>query len=379
MLATSRKLKIFSGIELSEDQNIAIDRIYEWRDNWPRTKQYFTFGGLAGSGKSTIVSELLTVWSSVAVVAPTGKAANRLRQLGVDSAQTAHSLIYYPYEDKITSKVKYRKVENLPGVRTIICDEASMVNEWLMNDLLSFGIPILFVGDHGQLEPIGKNPNLMVDPDVKLEKIHRQAEGNPIIRLAAAWREGREQQVTNAVRGKGYWQDKDGLCRVSNRREFDSCLDSGMQLICGYNNTRHKYNSTIRKTRGFSGKLPEPGEKIICLHNNKEFGIFNGQQAMCVATYKPHKKTVEMDIEVDDGRIITVNCLIDQFGANVVEDHKNKAIALFDFAYVLTAHKCQGSQYDSVAVLEEIAPAWNAARWRYTCTTRASKNLVYCM
>jgi exodeoxyribonuclease-5 len=50
---------------------------------------------------------------------------------------------------------------------------------------------------------------------------------------------------------------------------------------------------------------------------------------------------------------------------------------LWDFGYAMTVHKSQGSEWERVAVFEQIAPAWSAARWRYTAATRASRELVY--
>jgi exodeoxyribonuclease V len=378
-MASNAALKLFSGgIEFSIDQQQALDAVWEWRANWPASNQYFTLAGNAGTGKTSLISELLKGWRKVAVVAPTGKAVNRLKQCGVDDASTIHGLIYRPYEDD-EGVIHYKKVQELENIDTIVCDEASMVNQWLFNDLLCFGKPILFVGDHGQLEPIGKDPQLMHEPDVKLEKIHRQAENNPIIRLASAWREGRESQVIEAMRRKGYWEDADGKCLVTSKREFEKYIDSGMQLVCGFNGSRHRLNKLIRAKKGLDSPTPQAGDKLICLRNNKDFGIFNGQQATCVTAFKPGKKTIELEIELDDGRVISAPCKLDQFGNNTIEDHKNQEIALFDYAYCITAHKSQGSEWATVAVLEEISNMWDARRWRYTATTRAKERLVYCL
>lgn len=378
-MKSNAALRLFSGgLEYSIDQQAALDSIWEWRASWPKAKQWFTLGGYAGTGKTTIISELLKGWRNVAVVAPTGKAVNRLKQCGVEEASTIHGLIYRPWED-LEGKIHYKRIKELEGIDTIICDEASMVNQYLFNDLLCYTKPVLFVGDHGQLEPIGENPNLMVDPNVRLEKIHRQSESNPIIRLAAAWREGREQSVYDAVQSKGYWQDKEERCTVTSKNNFEQYIDSGMQLICGFNNSRHRLNAICRERRGYGGPLPQPGEKLICLKNNKDFGIFNGQQAVCVCTHRPRRKNVEIELEMDDGRTITAACRIEQFGRNSITEHKDNEVALFDFAYVITCHKAQGSEWPGVAILEEIAGAWNPRRWRYTSTTRAKEKLVYCL
>ncbi len=49
-----------------------------------------------------------------------------------------------------------------------------------------------------------------------------------------------------------------------------------------------------------------------------------------------------------------------------------------DYGYCLTAHKAQGAEWDAVLVLEQIAPKWDARRWRSTVATRAKERLVYC-
>jgi exodeoxyribonuclease V len=288
-------------------------------------------------------------------------------------------MIYAPWEDE-DGKIRFSKRPSLDrNIDTLIVDEASMVNQWVFNDLLSYGKPILFVGDHGQLEPIGENPNLMKDPDVRLEKIHRQAESNPILRLAAAWREGREAQVFEAIESKGRWQDAKGHCIVTRAKDFDSFARSGMQLICGFNKTRHRLNQLVRHHKDFGGRVPCVGEKVICLQNNKAFQIFNGQQATVLEAWKAHGKTVDLELEMDDGRVVTAPCMAGQFGADSMKEHKDKKIALFDFAYCITGHKSQGSEWPGVVVLEEIMSSWNPRRWRYTTTTRARDRLVYCL
>lgn len=366
------------GIEFSQDQQAALDAIYEWRASWPQGSQYLTLGGYAGSGKTTLISSLLRTWDNTAVVAPTGKAVNRLKQCGIDGAQTIHALIYSPWEDE-DGKIKFTKRPTIDNYDTLICDEASMVNQYVFNDLMSYAKPILWVGDHGQLEPIGENPNLMKNPNVRLEKIHRQDAKNPILRLAAAWREGREAQVWAAIEKKGKWGDREGKCIVTSRRDFDSYARTDMQLICGFNNTRHRLNNLVRNHRDFGGKTPRPGESLICLQNNKQFGIFNGQQAIVRDADRPRQGIVELDIEVDDGRTLTAPCLVEQFGRNAITDHKDRKIALFDFAYCISCHKSQGSEWDGVVVLEELSSSWDPRRWRYTATTRARNNLVYCV
>lgn len=376
----SAALKLFDGgISYSVDQQAALDAIYLWRSTWTSSRQYFTLGGFAGSGKTSLISSLKNIWKNVAVIAPTGKAVNRLKQCGITGATTIHALIYRPFENS-EGKTCFAKMPKLKSIDTIICDEASMVNGPIFNDILRYGKPALFVGDHGQLEPIGENPNLMKNPDVRLEKIHRQEEDNPIIRLAAAWREGREAKVFAAVNSrKGRYSDRSGRCVVTSKGEFEQYAQSDMQLICGFNRTRHRLNALARHHRDFGGPTPQVGEKLICRQNNFGFGIFNGQQATVKEAWKPHKGHVDLELELDDGNAVTVTCLEQQFGRDVIKDHKDRSVALYDFAYCITCHSAQGSEWPGVVVLEEIMGSWCPRRWRYTATTRARNQLVYCV
>lgn len=354
-------------LDFSIDQERAMTAVDAW--HFGRTKQFLTLGGYAGCGKSTLVAYWAEEWPGVAVAALCGKAAHVLRQKGVNNAQTIHSLLYTPYQDKF-GRMRYRKRHSLGDVTSIIIDEASMIDHVLYHDLLSFRLQVLFVGDHGQLEPIGTNPNLMKCPDVKLERIHRQAEDNPILRLATAFREGRPVKM---------WRDPKARLEVVSSSEFDRRMKKGVQIICGFNKTRHVINADFRKMLHHEG-LVVPGDTLLCLRNNKDFGIFNGQQFTCEDVGRRFKNVIELDVRLDDGRTLGgLPCLIEQFGADTIREFRDPKVALVDFGYAMTAHKAQGSEWDEVLALEEIASAWDPRRWRYTVATRAKERLVYCV
>jgi exodeoxyribonuclease-5 len=243
-----------------------------------------------------------------------------------------------------------------------------MINQLLFDDLLSFGLPVLFVGDHGQLEPIGTNPRLMAHPKLRLEQIHRQAAGNPILRLATAFREGRPTPR---------WQDPKGRLSVVGRSEFHRRLSPEVQILCGFNKTRHRVNARVRQLLGHRG-LVAPGEKLVCLRNNKHWGIFNGQQVTVRDVAHEDHTTIDLEIETDDGRSFTLPALRQQFGHELSQDFQSQEVALLDYGYCLTAHKAQGSEWDAVLALEEIGKSWDPRRWRYTVATRAKQQLTYC-
>ncbi len=360
-------------MDFTADQMDAVYAIDHWFKS--NHKQTFSLSGLAGTGKSYLVSYLCQKYHDVAVCAPTGKAAHVLRCNGTDDACTLHSLIYHC--KTVDRKPRFMKKPTLEH-KLIICDEASMVGRKENGDLLSFNIPVLYVGDHGQLEPVGDNPCLMKEPDVKLEIIHRQALNNPILRMATAFREGRENQVWQSMREKGWWQDKDKRVTVTTKEHANLLIGPDTQIICGYNATRHRINAEQRAKKGYK-ELICPGEPLVCLHNRNDQGLFNGQVVTCIGIGKIGNGTSDIWIGAGEGNTVKVKCLNQQFGANTIADHNNMKVLLLDYAYALTAHKCQGSAFDDVLVMEEISPAWDARRWRYTCTTRARERIVYCV
>jgi exodeoxyribonuclease-5 len=350
----------------SRDQMTALDRIEDWRSNGYRNP-CCTMGGLAGTGKSTLISYLDEHWHAVAAVALCGKAAHVLRAKGVAQAQTIHSLMYVPFEGR-DGKTHYRKRDHLDGIDIIIVDEASMVDEYVYSDLSSYGLPMLLVGDHGQLQPIGKDPGLMLDPQIRLEEIHRQARDNPILRLAMAFREGRPVP---------YWKDPKGRLQILSRANFENDITPQSQIICGFNRTRHALNAKVRDMLGLRG-LVARGDKLICLRNNAKACVFNGQQAIVQHVGALFGGVLELTLQFDDGRAgITLPCLARQFGHNLIEDHTDSSVLLFDYGNAITGHKAQGSEWDDGMVLEEIAGVWDKQRWRYTTVTRFKKRMRY--
>ena len=146
--------------------------------------------------------------------------------------------------------------------RLIVLDEVSMVG-FFSRDLMSFGKPILVLGDPGQLPPIkGEGAFTKDAPDVMLTEIDRQAEESAIIRLATMARQGEPI---------GFGQYDTFVWKM---RKMDvtpeQCLRGG-QVICGLNATRLQLNNAMRRGAGFGDSwLPTGrGEKIICLKNSE--------------------------------------------------------------------------------------------------------------
>jgi exodeoxyribonuclease V len=331
-------------------------------------EQIQTLGGYAGTGKTTVVRVLIDVLEkkglSFLPAAYTGKAANVLRKKGLDSS-TIHSLIYQPYKDEDNETVWIlidKETIKSKGIEGFIIDEASMVSKEIHDDLLSFGLPIIYVGDHGQLEPIGTKFNLMQNPMYKLETVHRNA--GEIAHFAEHLRKG---NFSHEFSGQKQVQI------VKNSAIEDKHLVAVDQIICAFNRTRVEINGRIRKYKGIDITYIARNEKIICLRNKKKLGLFNGMQGIVTKVHKNKKISF-----ISDG-IIHEKVLYDpeQFGKETNEFDFNQEENPFDYAYAITAHKSQGDEFGSVVAFEQRCEKWDHRRWCYTVASRAKSSLIW--
>ena len=405
-------------MELSKDQKSAIEKIIKWYKD-PNKQPFITLGGYAGTGKTTliaIIKQQLGLLSNepvktsvsitdilnpeiknpkskkhkIAFCSYTGRATQNLKiklEKGkvlesTDTISTIHGLIYKPMENERAEIVGWSKKDEIDA-NLIIVDEASMVDQIIWNDLLSFNIPILAVGDHGQLPPINGNFNLMEKPHLKLEEIHRQARGNPIIDVSIFARE------TGVVPAKEYGKNiikysPDDMDFHETSKELLENYNTDTLILCGYNITRNKINQFVRNALGFDLPEPSEGDRVICLRNNHKKGVYNGMIGTIINLKVLNEIWYEAEIKMDDlkntykGKIYAP-----QFGAteaiNFTKDRiKAKDGDLFDFGYALTVHKAQGSQAKRVILFEERFAKMDEDQWRkwlYTGITRAESEL----
>ena len=340
-------------MRLNDEQKYVIREIMGFKKNEVK------LSGYAGTGKSTVVKHIAELLPKFAVCAYTGKAASVLRKKGIKRTQTIHSLIYKAYTGD-DGKVRFSLAPSL-DCAGIIVDEASMVNEGIYRDLKWFGKPLIFVGDHGQLEPVGDKFNLMSEPDYRLETIHRNA--------------GEIAHFADHIR-RGYrpssWQHKGSGEKVrflskGQYREAATCVD---QVVCAFNKTRAELNRLCRESLGRLSELPCIGDRVMCLRNNRSMGIFNGMQGVVEDMYDEDCFLFRSD---DYTEVIPYDR--NTFNSVKYESDPDGPMP-FDYAYAITAHRAQGSEYDRVLVLEQRCDLWEHRRWAYTAASRA-KDLVY--
>ena len=301
---------------------------------------------------------------------------------------------------------RYLRRERLDrSYRLIVVDEASMVSDDMLETLLSYNIPILAVGDHGQLPPVKGQGSLMKAPDLRLEKIHRQAEGNPIIALSARIREKGDLDDT--------LEDGEAFTILSKQRHLDSWIAKrftgarlaadprspegilGSVLVSWTNRMRVGLNYDARAAIGHEGS-PANGEAVICLKNAAP--IYNGMRGVLLGDAvragagsdgKAPKWKASVDFVEDDQQALNLLMSEHQFFAEKTIDYE-KALEmgismsqlgpLYDFGYALTCHKMQGSQASEVGVVVEPGLMRlgrdDRTRWLYTAITRAADRLT---
>jgi exodeoxyribonuclease-5 len=304
----------------------------------------------------------------------TGKAACVMRSKGCHSASTIHSLIYRARESgEETPSFELWNDAPASKAKLIIIDECSMVDAELARDLMSFGVPLLVLGDPAQLPPIsGGGFFTDAEPDAMLTEVHRQAQDDPIVRLSMEIRAG--NPLTQGQYGETQVVRRDAL---DPKRVLDAD-----QVLVGRNVTRRAYNARLRERRGFTDALPMAGDKLVCLRNNRRKGLFNGGLWMVKERPKPRRQIIRMHLKPDEDlgeRLIKVSVRPECFTGAIEEFDwpQRKAYDEFDFGYVLTVHKAQGSQWDDVVLFDESgAFPDNRDRWLYTGVTRAAKRLT---
>ena len=359
--------------------------------------------GYAGTGKSTLVKYIVAALdideqNDVCYVAYTGKAANVLKEKGCPNAMTTHRLLYQsvPRNDgtfyhKIKRPLEYR-------YDLIVVDEISMLPKEMWELLLSHKIHVICLGDPFQLPPIGEDNGVLANPHIFLDEIMRQEEESEIIRLTMDIREGKPLELF-----------KGNEVQVIDQKDIVGGMYGWAdQILVAKNLTRRTINNQMRKMFfGTEDTTPIEGDKVICLRNDWEHPSAAGDIAVngtigtlsniryaynnpvlnprMTADFLPETYT-DVDVEVSPYdlyfRDINMDYKLLTTGEETVTKENFKTFPkiwrpqTYDYAYAITCHKAQGSEYDKVLVFEEYLKGGDHARWLYTAATRAKKKLV---
>lgn len=427
-----------TGITLTDGQKDAVRDMKKW---YGSSEQIYTLAGYAGTGKSTLVNYFLNelgVLNDYVTCTFTGKASLNLMKKGVPSS-TMHKLMYDIDPQNRFNWIKKDKIKNQDRLKLVVVDEISMVNQQLLDDLISFGIKIVALGDPGQLPAIGQSNSLLDNPNYFLTEIMRQAESNPIIYLSMLAREGKKLEIgpyKDAISGKV----KAFVINKSDRT--DNMLLKSDQIICGKNASRNGLNDTMRHILFDTDRyLPIKGDKLICTANNWQDSLKSGMPLINGMIGYANDTVYDVDFQHDAFKLEfieeeyyqngndkhnskhmnRIDASISEFlfNSGAMErptDYKtmnasirrvNKALERteqyqqtegttiklngveglkigseyselnkFDFGYSITCNKAQGSQFDKVYGIEEVLRSDMHHRWLYTLITRAENKLI---
>ena len=390
-------------MELTIKQELGLKEILS---RYKNKEKYVVISGFAGSGKSTLVKFAIAALgvdpSRVAYATYTGKAAEVLRKKGNEGACTLHRLLYnhIPKSNGGFIRVPKKELE----VDIVVVDEVSMVPKTMVEMLLRHRIYVIFLGDPFQLPQIDKNEanDLLDHPHVFLDEIMRQAAESEIIQLSMKIR---NRENIDFMNGKEVI--------VMPRKELTTgCLTWADQILVATNATRHSINNQMRQILGYEG-LPQDGERMICLKNywddlnDDGDSLVNGTTGIIrnpfetfrmipryIQTSNPTIPIIQGEFYADGSDVPFESVSMDkkmimegepfldwktsyQLGKLIpkIGDIRPREFA---FAYAITCHKAQGSEWDKVLTIEENFPfdRIEHARWLYTAVTRAAEKKV---
>ena len=340
-----------------------------------------------GSGKSTlvqfIIQELHIPEKYIAYVAYTGRAALVLKNKGCPGATTAHKLLYHTTELPDGSFEHIPKLKPDKPLKLIVIDEVSMLEKEQWDILMKWGVQVICLGDGFQLPPISQENGILNHPHIFLDEIMRQAQDSEIIRLSMDIRQGKPLSLS---KGKDVWV-------VPKDTISDRVLSTADIVLCGKNATRYYLNQRIRRVVWGERYKDEPidGDKIICLKNYWNKGdLANGLIGNITNIDKSDdfflKTKLMADFKTDDDAFYDLSMDYQLFtdGKPLVNQDNWKMYPKeirpleFDYAFSVTVHKSQGSEYGKVVLFNEYLgkDREQYLRWLYTGCTRSSEKLV---
>ena len=375
-----KKLKI----TYNNDQLNAIKKSIE--------KKFLIITGGPGTGKTTIIKAVLELYriinklsyekiqDKVVLLAPTGRAAKRMSEATLYPACTIHRFLKW---QKDTNKFQINEY-NKSKVEFLIIDEASMIDTYLMNNLLkgiSANCKIILVGDDHQLPSVG--PGQVLHDLIESQKLE-------VVELKELYRQGKDSNIITLaydIRNKEINED------VFNKEEdntFINCypkdLINEIKEICttykDYNDKKIQILAPMYKGINGIDSINESVQDIFNpKKNQKEMKIgettFREKDKVIQLTNMPEDNVFNGDIgSIQEIRTTPKKEIIIDFDGNIVK-YTPSNFNNFRLAYSISIHKSQGSEFDIVII--PVTKAYRKMLYQkliYTAVTRAKKKLI---
>lgn len=378
-------------VQYNEEQKAAIYRALKNRVS--------IISGGPGTGKTTIVKAItklyielyqlspIEVYTSIALIAPTGRAAKKLAMSTTLPASTIHRYLKW---NKETNDFQVNE-SNKNHHKLIIVDETSMMDTYLLYSLLNGieeDVQLIFVGDTFQLPSVG--PGLILNDLVEsgyfayspLKTIYRQSENSYIPFLA---KEIKEKQLSDEYREK-----KDDynflVCDNHNLKQMlkqicERSIEKGIQmddiqiLAPMYKGENGIDNLNLLMQNLFNPPSEEKNEvlyyettyrehdKVLQLVNNPDCNVYNGDigHIESITEVTVPKKSIQVTIDFDGNKVV----------------YQKEDLGSIKHAYAMTIHKSQGSEFPHVIL--PISKNYYKMLYNkliYTGVSRAKKSLV---
>lgn len=396
-IANTELILLQNRIGLTFDP-VQIDAVNEAMRN-----SLFILTGGPGTGKTTTINAIINLFDnrglSIALCAPTGRAAKRMTELTGRNASTLHRLLEVEWGSD--SKQYFAKNKKNPlDFDVIIVDELSMVDALLFKALLEacrLTTRIVLVGDSDQLPSVGAG-NVLNDliccnlvPFVKLEKIFRQASESSIVRFAHSIIGGEVPENYEKAGDFFFLKRTDGWSTVKTAVELcTSRLPSAygfsplkdIQVLCpsrkkecGTVNVNNLLQDELNPLKSssvqmnYKGLSFREGDKVMHIKNDYDImweadngesgtGIFNG------------------DIGFIESIDLRNRCLKVRFEDKVATYYEEN-LNLLELAYAVTVHKSQGCEFKCVIIpLFDTSVLLTYRNLLYTAITRAKDMIV---
>lgn len=379
-----KELEKLLGITYNEQQFLAIKNSI--------LKKFIIITGGPGTGKTTIMKGVTELYRTInklgyselqekiALLAPTGRAAKRMSESTLLKASTIHRFLKWQKE---TNKFQVNEY-NKSRVEFVIIDEASMIDTYLMANLLkgiSANCKIVLVGDDHQLPSVGPGQVLhdLIESNslekVELTELYRQGKDSNILSLAYDIRQGKvNEKIFNIGEDLTFIKSTpdqviDNILEITDTYKDLSYKD--FQILCPMYKTiagideinKHVQNRINKKSKNkkelpYGDVIYREEDKVLQLTNMPDENVYNGD----IGIIKEIKTSPKKEIIID-------------FDGNIVK-YTPSNFANFRLAYAISIHKAQGSEFDVVII--PIVKNFNKMLYRkliYTGITRSKKKL----